>query len=151
MFEWRLHPGHTTAEHLTKVQEMCENENLRPDQFTGQIIFMSLYNDIDRAKKHNEIVCKQLVSHPMPFFPKDYGLFEDREIKENGVKSLTYTPDGKWKQYWCSGYDDHLHRTRPSSIQVFDAIIQRFFEKAQRRWKILFFISMRIRRQQIRC
>ena len=41
VFEWRIFPGHTTAQVLQEVQKMTEDEKVS-HHFKGRIIFMSM-------------------------------------------------------------------------------------------------------------
>ena len=60
-FEWRIHPGHTTAQPLGEVQRMLDDTNkVHPLHFKGRSIFMSMYNDIDWNQKRNDVdTCSQ--------------------------------------------------------------------------------------------
>ena len=57
-FEWKIFPGFDTVGILNKIQQMlgelqCESEN-----FTGRIIFTSMFNDIVWAAKGNCELCE---------------------------------------------------------------------------------------------
>ena len=45
-FEWKIFPGFTTVGSLNKIQQMMGELQCEPENFTGKIIFMSMYNDI---------------------------------------------------------------------------------------------------------
>ena len=45
-FEWNIFPGFTTLELCTEVQEFLSKISKQPEEFTGRIIFMSMFNDI---------------------------------------------------------------------------------------------------------
>ena len=45
-FEWNIFPGFTTLQHCHKVQEFLSKMSVQPEDFTGRIIFMSMFNDI---------------------------------------------------------------------------------------------------------
>ena len=55
VFEWRIYPEHTAAQTLQGVQKMMVDENkVHPFHVKERVIFMSMYNDIDFAQRHNE-------------------------------------------------------------------------------------------------
>ena len=45
-FEWNIFPGFTTLQLCTKVQELLSRLSVQSENFTGRIIFMSMFNDI---------------------------------------------------------------------------------------------------------
>ena len=45
-FEWKIFPGLSTLQILTEIQKMITEIHSELEQFTGRIIFMSMYNDI---------------------------------------------------------------------------------------------------------
>ena len=45
-FEWNIFPGFTTLQLCNKVQEFLSKMSKQPKEFTGRIIFMSMFNDI---------------------------------------------------------------------------------------------------------
>ena len=64
-FEWNIFPGFTTLQLVREVQELLSRLSLEPENFTGRIIFMSMFNDISAGSKDNEKECEssaQLVS-----------------------------------------------------------------------------------------
>ena len=58
VFEWRMYPGHTTAQLLFEIQTMLGSDNTHPYNFKGRIIFVSIYNDMDWDQQCNEDVRK---------------------------------------------------------------------------------------------
>ena len=64
-FEWNIFPGFNTLQLSQEVQELLLRLNETPENFTGRIIFMSMFNDISWGSKDNKIECEsnaQLVS-----------------------------------------------------------------------------------------
>ena len=64
-FEWNIFPGFTRLQLCSKVQELLSRLSVQPEDFTGRIIFMSMFNDISWGSKDNEQECEssaQLVS-----------------------------------------------------------------------------------------
>ena len=45
-FEWNIFSGFTTFQLSHKVQELLLRMSVTPENFTGRIIFMSMFNDI---------------------------------------------------------------------------------------------------------
>ena len=45
-FEWKIFRGFTTVAILNEIQQMMGELLCEPENFTGRIIFMSMYNDI---------------------------------------------------------------------------------------------------------
>ena len=45
-FEWKIFPGLTTMKILNQIQQMMGELQCEPENFTGRIIFMSMFNDI---------------------------------------------------------------------------------------------------------
>ena len=45
-FDWTMFPGFTTLQLCSKVQELMSRLSVTPEEFTGRIIFMSMFNDI---------------------------------------------------------------------------------------------------------
>ena len=45
-FEWKNFPGFTTLQILAEIQKKMTEIQCEPVQFIGQMIFMSMYNDI---------------------------------------------------------------------------------------------------------
>ena len=45
-FEWKIFLGFTTVGILNQIQQMMGELQCEPENFTGRIIFMSMFNDI---------------------------------------------------------------------------------------------------------
>ena len=57
-FEWNIFPGFTTLHLSNKVQEFMSKMSDQPEEFTGRIIFMSMFNDISWRSPENEQECE---------------------------------------------------------------------------------------------
>ena len=71
-FEWNIFQGFTTLQLRHKVQELLLRLGETPENFTGRIIFMSMFNDISWGSKEYEKECEsnaRLVS----LFAKRFG------------------------------------------------------------------------------
>ena len=53
-FEWNIFPGFTTLQLCHKVQEFLSKMSEKPEEFTGRIISMSMFNDISWGSQDNE-------------------------------------------------------------------------------------------------
>ena len=64
-FEWNIFPGFTTLQLSPEVKSLLLRSDETPENFTGRIIFMSMFNDISCGSEDNEQEClanAQLVS-----------------------------------------------------------------------------------------
>ena len=57
-FEWHIFTGFTTSHLCNNVQEFLSRMSTEPEDFTGRIIFMSMFNDISWRSKENERECE---------------------------------------------------------------------------------------------
>ena len=110
-FEWIFFPGFTTLQLCHKVQEFLSNMSTEPEDFTGRIIFISMFNDISWGSKDNEnrnanqalssFLCVQKDFHQENGHSSDLDqkrsgmLLTNTNHKENGTESLN-----KW--WWNS-------------------------------------------------
>ena len=56
-FEWNIFPGFTTLQLCDKVKDLLSRLGETPENFTGRILFMSMFNDISCGTKDNEEEC----------------------------------------------------------------------------------------------
>ena len=56
-FEWKIFPGFTSMMILNEIQQMMGKLQCEPENFTGRIIFMSMFNDIIWDAKGNYELC----------------------------------------------------------------------------------------------
>ena len=64
-FEWNIFPGFNTLQLSQEVKHLLLRLGETPENFTGRIIFMSMFNDISCGSRDNEKECEsnaQLVS-----------------------------------------------------------------------------------------
>ena len=57
-FEWNIFPGFITLQLSHKVQELLSRLSVKPEKFTGRIIFMSMLNDISWGSRDNKKECE---------------------------------------------------------------------------------------------
>ena len=56
-FEWNIFPGFDTLQLYGKVTDLLSRLGETPENFTGRILFMSMFNDISFGTKDNEEQC----------------------------------------------------------------------------------------------
>ena len=56
-FECNISPGFTTLQILQEIQDDLQKKNIKPEHFTDRIIFMSMLNDIEWAKRNIDETC----------------------------------------------------------------------------------------------
>ena len=56
-FEWNIFPGFDTLQFCGKVKDILSRLGETPENFTGRILFMSMFNDISCGTKDNEQEC----------------------------------------------------------------------------------------------
>ena len=103
-FEWNIFPGYTTLQLCNKVQEFMSKMSDPPEEFTGRIIFMSMFNDISWGSEDNEQECianativsvfakkdfQQDVGHSSDLGQRQSGIPRTKkDQEENGIESL---------------------------------------------------------------
>ena len=56
-FDWNIFPGFTTLQLIDEVTGLLSRLGETPENFTGRILFMSMFNDISCEKQDNEREC----------------------------------------------------------------------------------------------
>ena len=56
-FEWNIFPGFNTLQLSEEVKRLLLRSDETPENFTGRIIFMSMFNDISCGSRDNEKEC----------------------------------------------------------------------------------------------
>ena len=56
-FEWNIFPGFTTLQLSQEVKDLVLRLGETPENFTGRILFMSMFNDMSCGTKDNEREC----------------------------------------------------------------------------------------------
>ena len=52
-----IFPKFSPLKILQEIQQDLERKNIKPEEFTDRIIFMSMFNDIDWTKRGNDEMC----------------------------------------------------------------------------------------------
>ena len=98
-FEWNIFPGFTTLQLCNKVQEFLSKMSEEPEDFTGRIIFMSMFNDISWGSKDNEQECElsaQLVSIYAKRFSPGRWSFLGPGSEKKWYSTHESRPQGEW-------------------------------------------------------
>ena len=98
-FEWNIFPGFNTLQLCSKVQELLSKLSVEPDNFTGRIIFMSMFNDISWRSKDNEQECESnanLVSICARRFSPGRWSFLGPGSEKKWCSIHEYKPQGEW-------------------------------------------------------
>ena len=86
--EWNIFPGFTTLLLCNKVQDFISKMSVEPEEFTGRIIFMSMFNDISWGSQDNEQECElnaNLVSIYARRSSQEDGHSSDLDQKRSGI------------------------------------------------------------------
>ena len=106
-FEWNNFPGFTTLQLCNKVQEFLSKiskqpedfMSTEPEDFTGRIIFMSMFNDISWWSQDNEQECElsaQLVSMYARRFSSGRWSFFGPGSEKKWYSTFDSKPQGEW-------------------------------------------------------
>ena len=99
-FEWNIFPGFTTLQLCHKIHDLLLRLSVTPENFTGRIIFMSMFNDISWGSKDDKKGCEANAQIVLLYaknfgagqwsFLKKSGILSVKTVyKENGTKSLS--------------------------------------------------------------
>ena len=100
-FEWNIFPGFDTLQLYGKVKDLLSRLGETPENFTGRILFMSMFNDISFGTKDNEKNAWQM--------PKS-SLYTQRVLEKDNGHSLVQIPKRSgilWKSS-PQGIWDHI-------------------------------------------
>ena len=98
-FEWNIFPGFTTLQLCNNVHEFMSKMSEEPEEFTGRINFMSMFNDISWRSKDNEKECEsnaRLVSLYAKRFGAGQWSFLGHGSEKKWYPISEDSPQGKW-------------------------------------------------------
>ena len=98
-FKWNIFPGFTTLQLVREVQELLSRLSVQPENFTGRIIFMSMFNDISWGSEGNEKECEssaQIVSLYAKRFSPGQWSFLGPGSEKKWYSTHEYNPQGEW-------------------------------------------------------
>ena len=137
-FEWNIFPGYNTLQLNEEVKSLLLRLDETPWNFTGRIIFMSMFNDISCGSKDNEKECLANA--------KVVSLY----VKRFGKGQWSFTGPGSEKKWYCISEDspqgvwDNMAERMllefaeewMSNFPRYEPIVQKSTQK-QRTWKIV--------------
>ena len=137
-FEWNIFPGFNTLQFSQEVKRLLIRLNETPENFTGRIVFMSMFNDISCGSKDNEREClanAKLVSLYARRFGKGQWSFIGPGSEKEWYCINEDSPQGVWDKMT----ELMMLKLAENGHPVFRAtsplsIVQRSAHK-QRRWK----------------
>ena len=88
-FEWNIFPGFNTLQLSDEVKHLLLRLGETPENFTGIIIFMSMFNDISRGSRDNEKECMSNVNL-VSLFAKRFGKGQWSFIGPGSEKMVLY-------------------------------------------------------------
>ena len=99
-FEWKIFPGFTTMGILNQVSQMMGKLQCEPENFTGRIIFVSIFNDIvsDPEENGNDEMCEhnsKTIKRYARRFPRGHWSFLGPR-SEKWYGTYDCGPDGSW-------------------------------------------------------
>ena len=126
-FEWNIFPGFTTLQLCKKVQEFLSTMSVEKEDFTGRIIFMSMFNDISWRSKDNEQECElsaQLVSIYAQRFSPGRWSFLGPGSEKKWFSISEDSPQGEWDRIAEQMMLTFCRKQTPS-LPIHESIVQR--------------------------
>ena len=96
---WKIFPGFTTVGILNQIQQMMGELQCAPENFTGRIIFMSMFNDIVCDAKGNDEICannSETTEQYAQRFSRGHWSFLGPGSEKKRYGSDDGKPDGSW-------------------------------------------------------
>ena len=97
-FEWNIFPGFTTLQLCDKINDLLSNLGQTPENFTGRILLMSLFNDISCDRNDNIDECLGN-AESVKSFARRFGIGQWSFIGPGSEKkwySSENSPQGAW-------------------------------------------------------
>ena len=97
-FEWNIFPGFTTLQLCDKISNFLSYLGQTPENFTGRILFMSMFNDISCDKNGNKDECLKNANFVKTFVGR-FGIGQWSFIRPGSEKkwySSENSPQGAW-------------------------------------------------------
>ena len=132
-FEWNIFPGFDTLQLCDKVKSLLSRLGETPENFTGRILLMSMFNDISCGTKDNATEClanAKLVS----LYARRFGTGQWSFIGPGSEKKWYSISEDRPHLGQYRGKDvGGIRRKRMSNFPCYDTIAQRSTQK-QRTW-----------------
>ena len=100
-FEWNIFPGFNTLQLSEEVKSLLFRLQETPENFSGRILFMSMFNDISCGTKDNETEClanAKLVSLYARRFGKGQWSFIGPGSEKKWYSISEDSPQGVWEK-----------------------------------------------------
>ena len=97
-FEWDIFPGFTTLQLCDKINHLLSYMGQTPENFTGRILFMSMFNDISCDKNDNKDECLRN-AESVKSLERRFGIVQWSFIGPGSEKkwySSENSPQGAW-------------------------------------------------------
>ena len=98
-FEWKIFPGLTAMGILNQIQQMMRELQCEPENFTGRIIFMSMFHDIVWDAKGNDEFCENIqktIKQHARRFPRGHRSLLGLGSEKKWYGTYDHKPDGSW-------------------------------------------------------
>ena len=98
-FGWKTFPGLTSMGILKEIQQMMRELQCEQENFTGMIIFMSMFNDIVWDLKGNNETCEnnsKTIQKYARRFPRGHLSFLGPGPEKKWYGTYDHKPDGSW-------------------------------------------------------
>ena len=94
-FEWNIFPGFDTLQLCDKVKDLLGRLGETPENFTGRILFMSMFNDISCGTTDNEEEC---LAHArvVSLYARKFGAFIGPGSENKWYSMKEDSPQGIW-------------------------------------------------------
>ena len=136
-FEWNIFPGFNTLQLSDEVKSLLLKLGETPENFTGRIIFMSMFNDISCGSRDNEKECMSnanLVSLFAKRFGKGQWSFIGPGSEKKWYSISEDSPQGELDNISEKMMLEFAESGHPN-FPCYKSIVQRSAQK-QRPWKI---------------
>ena len=143
--------GLTSLEILQKTQKDLQDQNIQPEKFEDRIVFMSMFDDINWAKRGNSESCtsnSEQVKNYAKRFSRGHRSFLGPGDEE-WYATHNYTPERKWNSTATEMVGGTFQRNWTSSIQGYQCF-ESWNSKKEKVGYVLF-TSKRIHRTQSCC
>ena len=101
-FEWNIFPGFTTLQLSHKVLELLLRLGGTPENFTGRIIFMSMFNDVSCGTKDRRRMsgkCSTRIFVCKKIWKRDNGHFSVLVQRKSGILSVKIAHKVNWTKW----------------------------------------------------
>ena len=118
-FEWNIFPGFTSLQLCDKINNLLSSLGQTPENFTGRILFMSMFNDISCEGKDNRQQCLRDADF-VKTFAKRFGIGQWSFIGPGSEKKW-YPSENSPQGAWDHVAEDMLLKFAESGHPIFRA------------------------------